>query len=115
MKFLIDAHLPPSLCKIIEAAGHEAIHTSSLLAGNRTPDVKIAEISNLGGWVVVSKDSDFYFSHLLYGRPEKLLLVRIGNMRLRQLLSLFEKQLPEIIGAFRENSLVEMNMGHLHH
>ncbi len=27
MKFLIDAHLPPSLRAVFQAAGHDAIHT----------------------------------------------------------------------------------------
>ncbi|MDZ4405924.1 hypothetical protein [Prosthecobacter sp.] len=30
MKFLIDAHLPPSLRAVFHAAGHEAIHTLDL-------------------------------------------------------------------------------------
>jgi hypothetical protein len=27
MKFIVDAHLPPSLCKVLAQYGHEAIHT----------------------------------------------------------------------------------------
>ena len=27
MKFLVDAHLPPGLCALLLAAGHDAIHT----------------------------------------------------------------------------------------
>ncbi len=115
MRFLIDAHLPPSLCRIIESFGHEAIHTSSLPEGNATPDASISSFSQDRGWIVVTKDSDFYFSHILEGRPEKLLLLRIGNMRLRALLDLFQRHLPEIISSFSANSLVEMHVDHINH
>ena len=27
MKFLVDAHLPPGLCKVLEQAGHTVQHT----------------------------------------------------------------------------------------
>ena len=59
--------------------------------------------------VVVSKDSDFYYSHLLHGKPPRLLLVRVGNLRLRELLKLFETHLPEIVAALEKNPLVEID------
>jgi predicted nuclease of predicted toxin-antitoxin system len=63
MKFLLDAHLPPSLCGVIRAAGHEADHVSDLPSGNRTPDRVINQIATRESYVVVSKDPDFYYSH----------------------------------------------------
>jgi len=74
MKFLVDAHLPPGLCKR----------------------------------VVISKDTDFYYSHVLYDRPWKLLLVRTDNIRARDLRELFQRQLPAIVRALENNSLVEL-------
>ena len=38
MKFLVDVHLPPGLCVLLQAAGHDALHTRQLPAQNRTPD-----------------------------------------------------------------------------
>ena len=113
MKFLIDAQLPPSLRGLIQSAGHEAVYTLELPEGNNTPDAEIAAKSAKEGWILVTKDSDFYFSHLLNGRPEKLLLVRVGNMRLKELRDLFQRHLPGIIEAFGANSLVEMHGDHL--
>jgi len=37
VKFLIDAHLPPSLCRSLAAEGHDAIHTSGLPDGSSVP------------------------------------------------------------------------------
>ena len=56
MKFLVDAHLPPSLCAILQAAGHDALHTTGLPAQNTTPDRVINELSVSGQRVVISKD-----------------------------------------------------------
>lgn len=85
MKFLVDAHLPPGLCGLLRAAGHDAIHTSALPAANRTPDEAINQLSERGQRVVITKDTDFYHSHVLFGRPPKLLLIRTGNIGTREL------------------------------
>ena len=109
MKFVVDAHLPPGLCGLLEAAGHDAIHTSRLTAQNRTPDEILNELSFREQRVVVTKDTDFYHSHLLQGKPWKLLLVRTGNIRTRDLKALFQTHLSAIVAALEQNSLVELD------
>jgi predicted nuclease of predicted toxin-antitoxin system len=83
MKFLVDAHLPPGLCALLHAAGHDAVHTAGLPAQNKTPDRVINELSATDQRVVITKDTDFYYSHVLHQRPWKLLLVRTGNERVK--------------------------------
>lgn len=73
MKFLLDAHLPRRLCALLAERGHDATHTLNLSAGNHTKDSVISQISVVEQRVVVSKDSDFVYSHVLQGRPWKLL------------------------------------------
>lgn len=109
MKFVVDAHLPPRLCVVLQAAGHDATHTGQLAARNQTPDEIINQLSLTEQRVVVTKDSDFYHSHLLLGKPWKLLLVRTGNIRTRELTELFQRHLPAIVAAFDKNSLVELD------
>ena len=46
--------------------------------------------------VVVTKDTDFHYSHLLQGRPWKLVLVRTGNLGLKATRQMFETHLPTI-------------------
>ena len=108
MKFLIDAHLPPSLKQIFQAAGHDAVHTSDLEGRNLTRDRTLNEISIEQERVVVTKDSDFYHSHLLQGRPWKLLFVRTGHMTLKATKDLFQNQLPAFVEALGTCSLVEL-------
>jgi predicted nuclease of predicted toxin-antitoxin system len=59
--------------------------------------------------VVISKETDFYYSHLLQQRPYKLVLVRTGNIRTRECEELFQRQLPAIVEALANNSLVELD------
>jgi predicted nuclease of predicted toxin-antitoxin system len=70
-----------------------------LTAQNRAPDEVINERSLREQRVVMSKDSDFYHSHLLHGKPWKLLLVRTGNIRARDLKALFQVHLPTVIAS----------------
>ncbi len=110
MKFLIDAHLPPSLRGVFQRAGHDAIHTQDMPDRNASSDGSLNEISMTETRVVVTKDTDFYYSHLLHGRPWKLVLVRTGNMGLKATLQMFETHLPAIETALRDSTLVELDL-----
>ena len=109
MKFLVDARLPPNLCTLLQAAGHDALHTADLPAQNKTPDRLINELSFTDQRVVVTKDTDFYYSHVLHHRPWKLLLIRTGNIRMRELKELFHRQMPAIVQALERHTLVELD------
>ena len=109
MKFLIDAHLPPSLRAVFQAAGHDAIHTMDLPDQNASRDGLLNEVSVLEMRVVVTKDSDFYYSHVLHGRPWKLVLVRTGNMAVKATRLLFGTHLPAIEAALNDHTLVELD------
>ena len=109
MNFVVDAQLPPSLCEIFTRGSHDAIHTLQLPMQNKTPDRLVNDLSFIEQRVVVTKDSDFFYSHLLQGRPWKLLLVRTGNARAKELKDLFERNLSEIVSALESHSLVEID------
>ena len=109
MKFLVDAHLPPSLCAVLVRHGHDANHTLNLPAKNATRDSVINQISFDEQRVVISKDTDFFYSHLVLGRPWKLVLVKTGNMSTGDLCSLFERHLSEIEAALEQYALVEID------
>lgn len=109
MKFLVDAHIPPGICALLQSAGHDALHTRQLPAQNQTPDQVINDLSVGDQRVVISKDTDFYYSHLLLQRPHKLLLIRTGNIRTRELKAIFDAHLAEIVQALEANSLVELD------
>jgi predicted nuclease of predicted toxin-antitoxin system len=109
MKFLIDAHLPPSLRSVFNSAGHDAIHTLDLVEQNASRDGVLNEISMKEERVVVTKDTDFYYSHVLQGRPWKLVLVRTGNLGVKATLKMFETHLAEMESLLEDCTMVEID------
>ena len=75
MKFLIDAQLPRRLAHQLRAAGFETIHTLDLPQGNRTSDQALITFSLTEHCVVVTKDSDFVESCLVWHEPWKFFVV----------------------------------------
>jgi predicted nuclease of predicted toxin-antitoxin system len=94
---------------VFTTAGHGAIHTFDLPDQNTSRDSALNSISFADRRVVVTKDTDFYFSNLLHGRPWKLVLVRTGNMRLKDITALFQTHLPAIVHALTSCTLVEID------
>jgi predicted nuclease of predicted toxin-antitoxin system len=86
-----------------------ANHTLDLPAKNATKDTILNQISIDEQRVVISKDTDFFYSHLVLGRPWKLVLVKTGNMSKDELCSLFERHLSEIAAALERHTLVEID------
>jgi len=105
----VDAHLPRRLCAVLAKHGHDATHTLDLPAGNTTTDGVINQLLFDEQRMVVSKDTDFFYSHLLLGRPWKLLLVKTGNISTWEFGALFERNLPAIEAAFQTHTLVEID------
>jgi predicted nuclease of predicted toxin-antitoxin system len=108
VKFLIDAQLPVRLARFLQHAGHDAVHTSALPAGNHTTDTRISEIADSECRVVVTKDRDFRDGHLLAGSPSRLLVVATGNIGNDDLLALFQTNLDAITAALNDADFVEL-------
>jgi predicted nuclease of predicted toxin-antitoxin system len=109
VKFLVDAQLPRRVVYRLREAGHDALHTLDLPAGNRTSDAELNAISLREERAVVTKDADFVNSFLLTHLPYKLLLISTGNIRNADLESLLLAQLPAIVAAFATNDYLELS------
>ncbi len=108
MTFLVDAQLPRRMIAWLTAVGCNALHTLDLPDGNRTTDDQINVLADREQRVVVTKDADFVDSHLLRGRPAKLLLISSGNISNRDLEALVVPLLPDIIREFQTHSFLEL-------
>ncbi len=111
MKFLVDAQLPRRTAGCLQIAGHEAIHTLDLPEGNRTTDDQIIDRADREQRVVVTKDADFVNSHLVHGRPTKLLLVSTGNISNRELEALLVPLIPAMARQFQSHAFLELDRG----
>jgi len=76
---------------------------------NASRDCLLNEISMAELRVVVTKDTDFYYSHLLHGRPWKLVLVRTGNLGLKATKRMFETHIGAIETALESCTLLELD------
>jgi predicted nuclease of predicted toxin-antitoxin system len=108
VKFLIDAQLPRRLAHRLTEAGHDALHTLDLPAGNRTSDHEIARLADEQHRVVVTKDADFVHSHQLTGCPRRLLLISTGNIRNVELERLLQVHLGSLVAALGRDSFLEL-------
>src|SRR5947209_3489392 len=108
MKFLVDAQLPRRMTAWLTAAGCDAVHTLDLPDGNRTTDEQLNDLADREQRVVVTKDADFVDSHVLRGRPAKLLLISTGNISNRDLEALVVPLIPDIIREFQTHSFLEI-------
>ena len=109
MKFLVDAQLPPKMCEILNNAGFEARHVEALPEGDETPDREIAVYADGHNLMVITKDSDFYFSHMLLHQPQKLFLITTGNIKNRDLFDLIRKHINVIKELVHTCSYIEMS------
>jgi predicted nuclease of predicted toxin-antitoxin system len=57
---------------------------------------------------VITKDSDFYDSKLLRGKPEKLIIVLTGNINNESLINLFGIHMGKISELLIDNDIIEI-------
>ena len=90
------------------AAGCDAVHTLDLPDVNRTTDAQVRDVADRDDRVVVTKDVDFVDSHLLTGRPAKLLLVSTRNISNRALEVLMVPLLPDLVLEFGAHAFLKL-------
>lgn len=66
MKFLIDAQLPPALCRWLKGHGYDADHVVTLGMLNAT-DLEIAKYAFETQSIILSKDEDFVILRSQHG------------------------------------------------
>lgn len=99
MRFLVDAQLPPALCRWLEARGHEAEHVTELLPPVLS-DREVAERAESGGYILVSKDEDFVLLRL--DGQFRLLWLRCGNTTNRALAAWLEQRWQRVTALLDE-------------
>jgi predicted nuclease of predicted toxin-antitoxin system len=106
VKFLIDAQLPVLLKTVLTDRGFECFHSSDLPNGNMSSDSELIDFALKNELAVITKDSDFLDSFLLFSKPKKLILVNTGNIKNRALLDIFRSSLSQIVSFLEENNAI---------
>jgi predicted nuclease of predicted toxin-antitoxin system len=108
MKFIVDAQLPKSLSDLLNNRGFDSIHTLDLPKKNSTSDKEITEFAFNEKRIVITKDNDFLESFLLNSKPEKLIVVRTGNIPNPILLKIFDNNFELIKSMISRSNLIEI-------
>jgi predicted nuclease of predicted toxin-antitoxin system len=95
MKLLFDENLSFKLPRILSSDFPGSRHVKNCgLKG--APDEDIWAYAKVNGFIIISKDADFYQRSLLYGAPPKLVWLRMGNCTRDVLVSLILQYKEEI-------------------
>ena len=78
MKFFVDANLPKILATVLIEMCYKAKNVFDLPLAQDTSDAEIAKFCDDNDFVLVTKDKDFYYSHLLKNEPKKLILCNLS-------------------------------------
>lgn len=77
MKLLVDANLSPRLVTLIDDLFPGSVHVHDVGLG--PADEPIWDFAQINGFIIVSKDSDFYRLSMVRGAPPKVVWLRVGN------------------------------------
>lgn len=103
-KFLIDENLPETLHL---QTNDNFVHVCHI--GKQMTDSEIWEYAKQNDYIIITKDTDFFERIILFGTPPKIIWVRIGNMRRRQLEQNIVSKWNEIIKKIDNFDLLEIH------
>ena len=103
MRLLIDENLSPSLVRLLEDIFPGSLHieTAGLLS---TEDDYIWDYAQHRNLIVVTKDRDYRQLSLDRGHPPKVILIRIGNCRVREVEALLRDHYGDIMALERDSA-----------
>jgi predicted nuclease of predicted toxin-antitoxin system len=90
VKFLVDNQLPAALARFLAARGVDCEHVLDCGLGHAS-DRAIWERASRDGSIVISKDEDFLYLASMPGARARLVWVRLGNCRRKELLAVVDR------------------------
>ncbi|MGB3182219.1 MAG: DUF5615 family PIN-like protein [Cyclobacteriaceae bacterium] len=108
VSFLVDAQLPAKLCEILNGLGVNSIHVDSLPNGDESTDDEIVAYADKHDIIVITKDIDFHIKQSLNKGPRRLLYVKTGNIKNRQLFDLFRSHISRITDLFEQSTYIQL-------
>jgi len=102
--FLVDENLPKTIrlqgnCKILHVADFK----------RQMSDSEIWQYAKENNCIIITKDTDFYQRVVLYGAPPKIIWIRLGNMRRKQLEQKIYNMWDNIVHKIEKYDLLEIH------
>ena len=102
--FLVDENLPKTIrlqgdCKILHVADLK----------RQMSDSEIWQYAKENNCIIITKDTDFYQRVVLYGAPPKIIWIRLGNMRRKQLEQKIYNMWNNIVKKIEKYDLLEIH------
>lgn len=91
MKLLFDENLSPKMVAALVDVFPCSAHVDRVGLGGESDDT-VWNYAKENGFMLVSKDSDFYDKSMLYGHPPKVIWIKRGNCTNRQIQLFAKKQ-----------------------
>lgn len=101
---LIDENLPASLADVLPL---DCSHATKL--GAQPTDLQLWSHSRERDWTILTRDADFFDRIMLEGPPPKVIWVRLGNIRRKDLESLLLRLWPRITELLEGADLIEVH------
>ena len=95
VRLLFDQNLSFRLTRLLDDVYPASAHVRPL-GLDQADDLVIWQHAAAHGFVIVSKDSDFYQRSLLYGSPPKVVWLRVGNCSTRHVADLLRARSADV-------------------
>ena len=93
---LLDENLSPQLARRLADVFPGSVHVAQRGLA-RADDEQVWLAAAAGGFMLVTKDDDFRQRSFLRGAPPKVVWLRLGNVRTREIEATMRKRLGEIL------------------
>lgn len=106
MRLLIDENLPVTLADLLPV---ESFHATAF--GTNPSDQELWRAAREHDLVILTRDTDFFDRLMIEGPPPKVVWVRLGNLRRRELEITLVEMWSTIEGLLVSADLVEIHRG----
>jgi predicted nuclease of predicted toxin-antitoxin system len=104
MKLLFDENLSPKMVEALADVFPNSAHVDRIGLGGGSDD-DVWRYAKDNGFMLVSKDSDFYEKSILYGHPPKVIWIRRGNCTNRQIQLLLRNKLDVVTELYQNHEV----------
>ena len=109
MKLLFDANLSRHLVHHLDDLFAGSAHVSDL--GAAPDDIEIWRYAAALGYVIVSKDSDFYRMSMVWGAPPKVVWLRHGNAGSQVVIATLRRHVQDLLAFDVDANAALLSLG----